>query len=70
MARHEIIKTSLRKRDDDMGVSEVLGVIMMLAMVLSIMGGFGFFSTLTSLILKTIPIGTLPMELLTELKTG
>lgn len=43
MARHEIIKTSLRKRDDDLGVSEVLGVIMMLAMVLSIMGGIWIF---------------------------
>ena len=49
-----------RQRTDDDGdaVSEILGVIMMLAMVITIMGGVWIFSTPTSSPSMTIPTGT------------
>ena len=62
MAPARRLRNQSNRRGEEFAVSEVLGVIMMLAMVISIMGEFGYFLTLTFLILKTTQTGMQQME--------
>ena len=55
---------SRSKREDDLAVSEVIGVVMLLAMVITMMGGVFVF--LTPYVNDLIPLGPMLMGLLKD----
>ena len=66
-------EVKMRRRStakDEDAVSEILGVIMMLAMVITIMGGVWIFLTHTWSRFMTTPTGTVLATLPTESKTA